>query len=514
MNAQQIVGLYGKAKTIRSVFEQHWQEIADFLMPSHMFTRDSIQGSKLRQYIIDSTAPLAVDQLTDALHGLMNNPSIMWFNLASTNRASAKDREEQKWLQYARDETMATYNDSRSGFNTALHEVYGELVVFCTACLHRTYDVVEGIQFSSVPLKEIFLVGEPSGPKRKVIRRFELTADEAVERFASSEAKKLVAAGEPMTKLVYLNYVGPRDVGDAKNPTSSGMPFESIYVEEKTKTQVGEPKGYKRFPFYIPRWKRSPGEWYGRGPGTAMLPEIKQLNKMIETLIAAGEITTFPPMAFPDDGFMLPLKMKPRSINWYRRDLGKAQAYPLNSNSQPQLSFELVNKAVNTINKGFYNDILNLPLVDRMTTVEVFTRRQERQQIMSPVVARIAQELLSPVVKDTVATLVEEKVIEPPPDSLTSIEVTYESPLAASQRSGIAQVIEQVLERTAGMAQLQPDVLDNVDMDYANRELARLYGAPIELMRQQKDVEQRRSARNQAAVAAAVMEGAMSNGGR
>jgi hypothetical protein len=512
IDAKQLVAAFERARSDRSQWETHWQDLAYYLLPSHQFTQKTTAGSKLRGNIVSSMAPLMAERLAAALHGWLTNPATKWFGLGVQNdRVTQALPEVHKWLEAARDATLSVYNDQRTEFNTAMYEAYLELVVFSTAVIYRETTDDLPLRFMSLPLSECYLVENSRRKIDKIYRLFQLSADQAVEMFGDKAvaAKKLVDANNGNDKLEFIHYVGPRKTDMDSAKTGDNKAFESRYICLKDKTEARDPGGYDRFPFYCPRWSRAPGETYGRGPGMTLLPDIKQVNKIVETLTRAAELNADPPWAVPDDGFALPLRMGPGAINWQRIDLGRNSAYPMVSGSQPQLAEWMAAQVADSIRQGFYDDILKLPEVDRMTTVEVYSRRQDRQQIMSPVVSRLFVELLSPIVLDSVMVLIDRAVIPPAPAQLQDklMEVGYDSPLASSQRAGESQAIEQTMAKLTMLAQQtqNPDILDNANIDFAAEQIIRLNGASSDLLRRKQDRDLVRKQRQEQAIASAAM---------
>jgi hypothetical protein len=76
--------------------------------------------------------------------------------------------------------------------------------------------------------------------------------------------------------------------------------------------------GYDDFPFMVPRFVKDSVSIYGRSPAMTALPDVKMLNKMSETTIRAAQKQVDPPLMAPDDGFMLPIRTTPGSLNFYR----------------------------------------------------------------------------------------------------------------------------------------------------------------------------------------------------
>ena len=71
---------FKQLQTQRSNWENHWQELADYMLPRKAdITRKRTQGDKRTERIFDGTAIHAVELLASSLHGMLTSPSTPWF---------------------------------------------------------------------------------------------------------------------------------------------------------------------------------------------------------------------------------------------------------------------------------------------------------------------------------------------------------------------------------------------------------------------------------------------------
>ena len=66
----------------RQTWEDHWQDILDYVMPRKAdvtFVRS--KGEKRTEVLFDSTAITANNLLAASLHGTLTSPSLPWFSL-------------------------------------------------------------------------------------------------------------------------------------------------------------------------------------------------------------------------------------------------------------------------------------------------------------------------------------------------------------------------------------------------------------------------------------------------
>ena len=135
----------------------------------------------------------------------------------------------------------------------------------------------------------------------------------------------------------------------------------------------------------------------------------------------------------------------------------------------------------------------------QMTATEVVERHEEKLTLLSPVLQRCNVELLTPLLDDVFEFATEAGLLPEPPDALDGmdLEVEYVSLLAQAQQAVAATTIERTMAFAGNLVAVNPEVMDNVDMDFAVREYADIMGASPELMRGQDAVQQQRQERMQ-----------------
>ena len=94
------------------------------------------------------------------------------------------------------------------------------------------------------------------------------------------------------------------------------MPFKSRYVAIDDMKMLAE-GGFNEF-YVVPRYLKASYEIYGRSPAMNALPDVKMLNKMSEVTIKAAQKQIDPPLMIPDDGFILPVRIRSGGLNFYR----------------------------------------------------------------------------------------------------------------------------------------------------------------------------------------------------
>ena len=128
---------YRKLVDLRSNWESHWQEIADYVLPRRAdVIKDRSRGDKRTEQIYDGTALHALNLLSSSLHGMLTNAATPWFSLRFKQEQLATD-ENMEWLESANQAMYIAFD--RSNFQQEVHLVL--LVCILKMILTIFYDL-------------------------------------------------------------------------------------------------------------------------------------------------------------------------------------------------------------------------------------------------------------------------------------------------------------------------------------------------------------------------------------
>ena len=165
----------------RSNWENHWQQLADYMLPRKAdITKKRTQGDKRTELIFDGTAIHAVELLSASLHGMLTSPSTPWFSMRYRNPVLQQSDLANEWLEASVDQMYKAFQ--RSNFQQEIHELYYDLVVFGTAALFVTEDP-EGIRFHCRHIAEITISESQDGRVDTVYRHFKMSARAIAQQF-------------------------------------------------------------------------------------------------------------------------------------------------------------------------------------------------------------------------------------------------------------------------------------------------------------------------------------------
>ena len=484
----------------RQTWEDHWQDILDYVMPRKAdvtFVRS--KGEKRTEVLFDSTAITANNLLAASLQGTLTSPSLPWFHLKLRDEELNKNRDVQLWLEDSARRMYDVFNESN--FNTEVHELYLDLCSVGTGAIFveegNSGFTNEGIHFNCLHIAEYFIQENVTGKVDTLYRKYKLTARQAIEEFGEENVgEKIIEAAQnkPDKQFNFIHAVEPtKDYERATGKSNTKLPFHSCHVcvEDKMVVRTG---GYNEFPYLVPRWSKATGEIFGRSPSYNALPDIKTLNKAVEIGLKAWAKAIDPPLLVQDDGVIGRVRMPPAGITVVRSD---GAIKPLQIGSNWQITDMKENQLRQAIRQAYYSDQLQLQEGPQMTATEVQVRYELMQRLLGPTLGRFQSEFLNPLIERTFGIMFRAGALMPEPEIIkgSKIDVEYVGPLARSQRMEEAVSIERLYSLAMNVVQIDPSIMDNIDHDEAIRMRAKLLGVPKTVLRGSEEVDEMREQR-------------------
>jgi hypothetical protein len=505
----------------RLTWKSHWQQCANYMFPERSsYIVERTPGQKLMTWVYDGTPLWALDQFANGLHGFLTSTDVRWFGLHADDDAVNADYDCRVWLDGVSDILYDIFSGTKHTFAAQSHELYQDLGCIGTGVMSVLETPSGSIQFSTRHLKECVIAENDEDRVDTVVRRFQFTAKQAVQRWGAAAGEKVSKAFDekPDSKFWFLHQVKPRAVRDPQRADSKHKAFESVYVSEDDAAVISE-GGFDEFPFMAPRFMKSTGEIYGRSPGMRALPDIKMLNEMVKTVLKGAQKVVDPPLMLPDDGFMLPLRTQPGARIFYRAGMRPTdRIQPLETKGDIGLGREMVNDARQMIIRGFYVDWFIMPsdmtdpASDGKGVTATFTQQQraEKMRQASPMVARMQGEFTGPLIERTFNILWRQSKLkkfgpgspfpQPPPKiNGRPLHVEYVSPLAIAQKSSELDSVSRLVQTTLGLMQVDPDAGSVLSAERIIRRTSRDLNAPADALKSPDEMAAYRQAQADAA---------------
>jgi len=503
-NLDELVRRFDQLKTIRSPWENQWQDIRTLVRPhAEDFNREgqrSQRGQRKSQDIYDGTAPWSLEQLAAGLFGFMTSPAERWFTLAIKGiPVEELSRPIIDWLELASDILYNEFANPNVKFHSAAHELYLDVGAFGTGVLLQEYiPERQQLLFTTEPLSSCWLAENRYGDIDTCFRSSRKTKRQLEQEYPESVLpKEVLEHKDEDHEWEVIHAVFPR-TDTITSEFNITMPFASIHFL-KQPNEILRVSGFRTFPYHIPRWSKIAGEIYGRSPAMVCLPDIKSINQVMKTYIKSAQKLVDPPLMIPEDGFMMPIKTAPSSLNYYTP--GTDPMVPLTTGAQLEAGADVMARLSDKIAKGFFVDwLLQQKNNLEMTATEVIDRRDEKLALLSPVFGRLQNEMHGPMIRRAFDLMVQHGRIPFPPVEMLSLplDLVYNSAVSRAQNISKAATIQRHLQQDViPLAQIDPSVLDAIDLDEVVRELALLRGVSPRVIRDTAAIAQIRQVRAQ-----------------
>lgn len=492
--------------------------------------------------------PLIFDDTASNANHLLasSNVGALWPNGAksikllppSDMKGEFRDTDEIKeYFEYVTKTITDTMDNPKCGFLTTLEEYLIEQGALGTSAIfvEESDDVGLPVLYRPISARDIFIDTSPNGNVdtiyiSKMMTFLDIYKEYGPEALTPVELKNLYTS-EPSNRQEVLIAIEPRLDYMPGSLAAKDFPYASCHINVTKDTLLKE-SGFKELPVFVGRFWHALGEKYGRSPGMNALPSIREANELRYDLILAYAKMLSPAMSMVEGSVLGDeVDTSPKALvilsmsgklpaNFTGKPLEKIIDVEDPSGAATRLA-----ELVEIINNHFFKDrIIDLNNESRMTLGEANIRNQLRGQTLNTVYSRQDKEILEPCVERTFNILLEKGLLgvvrgtkqeamllqagqEPiyVPDVIAQrmvegkeiYRIQFISPAARIRQSEESSGIQQTLERAVELAQIDPAVMDSIDLDWTIKRSGELDGAPSQMFRSAEAVANLRKSRQQ-----------------
>lgn len=524
-------------RTNRWSWWTHWRELADYFLPRRyrwlITPNQQFRGSPINQHILDSTGVLAARNLAAGLTSGKSSPLRPWFNLRLGYFDSTGTNPISLWL--ADCERIMRLIFHESNFYNCIAQFYYDLVIYGTASL-LIYEDYENVINCYNPCAGEYYV-DINGEYRPVVfyREFTMTIGAVVDRFGIENCSRPVRAafertnGSGITReIIVAHAIEPNNDGRDFGVPSS-FRFRECYWEYGSGTQTpqgGAPvppyflevKGYHEQPHCTVRWDLVSNDPYGRSVAMDALGDQKQLQLETRRKAQAIDKQVNPPLVADVQLKNQPASLLPGGMTYVQ---GYTQSGKPGISSIYDSKFDTaaivadLEEVRGRLRYTFYNHLFQpisqFETRSNVTAVEIDARRAESLIMLGPVFQRIDNEGLKVIIERVWAMASRAGIFPPPPPEIAGQEMTIEftSLLAVAQDAVGAAAIERVLGLVGNLVAVDPNVMDNVDIDYTVDKYSKLLNNDPKMMRSpdaKAAIREQRAQANQQAMQAEMAD--------
>ena len=511
--AQEKIDRFQQQKSGRMNFETYWQTLHDyFYVESPNVNTQYYPGTELNfNRLWDSTTLETGDVLASGFMNYLTPPTSMWFKLMAGNPALRQVKSVRDYLEDVGAECKHTLN--KSNFYNQMIVSYKSSGVYGTSCMLEEEDVEEEARFMCLPIKQVCIVDDARGRVAEYYIEFEYTAFQAATRWGaeklSTEMQQELtsgAGGRGDTKHLFLLFIGKRHYRDDRKSNKENMPIQALWIDVTAKITIEE-NGYNEFPAFTHRFDKRPYIPWGFSPAMKALPMARLLNAAAKTNIRTMMKGTDPPIAAPNNAFIMPWNGNPRAVNYYKKTVldGSKSIFPFGNFGDPNIGMMAIEYYSDKVRSLMYNDVFLAfeNIKKQMNNPEVLERINEKMTLLGPSVGRFTGEVLDPIVIRTIGILFRRGKLPPMPDELIEdggvYEIDYVSQLAQSQKRSQLNALSNALTMTAQISEYAPTILDGINPDEVRNEIWDITGAVVKVLRGDDEIQAIRENRSQAA---------------
>ena len=509
---------WGQLKSERASWMAHWQEITSYLLPRNgrYFREDRNRGYRRHNNIYDNTGTRALRTLGAGLMSGATSPARQWFRLATPDPELNSYQPVKLWLDDVTKRMQRVFQKSNT--YRSLHLMYEELGAFGTASSIVLPDFDQVIHHYPLTAGEYCISTDAQGRVCTLYREFDMTVSQLVKEFGlencSTSVRNMYETGTLDTWVPIVHAIEPRLDRDIAKRDDRNMPFGSWYFEVGgEQDKFLRESGFMYFPALCPRWSVVGGDIYGNSPGMEALGDVKQLQHEQLRKAQAIDYQTKPPLQVPTSMKNRDVDSLPGGIT-YVDPAGNGIRSAFDVNLRLDYLLQDIQDCRGRVSGAFYADLFLMLATapnTRMTATEVAERHEEKLLMLGPVLERLHNELLDPLIDITFNRMIQAGAIPPAPEELQGMDLNVEfvSMLAQAQRAIGTNAVDRFVGNLGAIAQMKPDILDKFDQDQWADVYADMLGVDPSLIVADKDVALLRDARNRALAAkeqAAVMQ--------
>ena len=496
MTVDDLINEQAQLEEQRSNMDSLRDSVARLVYPeAGEFLGQRTKGEDVNSVIFEQTAMQSLPKFVSAMKAFMMPTRTQWHELTPENGDIGDlTHESVKWLDDTAKQLHAIRNNPKSNFSSAATMAGENVGAF--GCMVMYTDITpDGVlSYTSCHLKEVTFCLDETDRPYKVYRKFKMPVSKAMTQFPNVPDKWARMALTDDVDILHAVY---------KND-GEGRPYTGVYLCVDTKTVLDE-GGYYTMPYHIGRYIVMHNEPFGRGPGTQCINEVRMLQQIRRSGIRIAHKMADPPLLVHNHGAF---GLGNRRINTLPGGVvnggvsaeGKQLVIPMQTGSDPNLLEFMLNDARYVVKDAFLVNLFQILIQSpEMTATEVLVKVEERGQLVAPYFGRLQSEWVAPMVMRELDIALRAGLIEPPPDELraTGIMVKFDAPLNRMQQVPEVISTQQVLSVLAPVAEIEPSMMDNFDMDAMTRGVSLAGGMPPSFLQAKAKVAKVRETRNQ-----------------
>lgn len=514
MDTQQFLKLNdARFKDMRSIFNGFlpvYRDIRDFLGPYTARFQGEKRHADVRQdlNIINTSPRSAVRALQAGMQSGVTSPIRPWFRLGTPDPALEDFLPVKEWLHEV--EKLMRQVLSRSNIYDRLQSNYGILGMYGTSCIFIEEDAEDVVRARDLAMGTFMISDDYAGRVDALYRESQLSTVQMIDKFGidrvPSDVKTAYDNGNYEQTFQVRHSVEKNPNWKPNSLKVQDKKFISLwrYCGGERQKDILKIGGFSDIPFFAPRWNVWGEDVYGEGCGHYALGDSRQVQLMEKRNLQIIDKIANPPMIADSSMRNERTSILPGSTTYVNGLIngrpGFTPAYQI-GNAPLQALESKSQQVMQRIDEAFYKNLFLMvaEIGDQpnITATQINTMREEKLMMLGPVLERLNNELLDPLIDRVFNVMFKRGMFPPPPEELAGqkLRIEYISVLAQAQKAlGIGN-IERFVGFVGNVAGMKPEALDRIDIDEVIEEYAEGVAIPPQLVTSREQAMQERQAR-------------------
>lgn len=487
----------------RSSFIPTWRDLSKlFLVHRGRYQLgEENKGHRKDTELLNNTPLQARRVLSAGMMSGITSPSRRWFQLTTGNEHVDEQHDIRDWLFECSQILYRVF--AMSNLYDQLQVNYSEVATFATGAMALYEDDETILRFETQTVGQYALGVGAHGTIEAFSSRREEQVTAVVKEFGYDNCPRSIRNmwdnGQETERVEIVRLVEPNDDRGGASPFNWNFAYRSIawVAGADSHSKPLRVSGFKDFPFMCTRWAVAPGDIYGTScPALIGLGDAKVLQVAERDLLEAMDRMARPPLkADAQLRRVLGDRSAQPGRTYYVDDINQSIT-PIH-NALPQISYmsENVIRYEQRVSDAFFTDLflmLNRQGDGDMTATEVMAKQEEKMLQLGPMLERMHNELLDPLINRSFSILQRRGMFPPPPEALVGVEirVKYLSVLAQAQRMTSMKGVQRLVASWAELAQIDPSAAAYLDTKAVLNQIGEIVGVDPDLIRSEKDIKQ------------------------
>jgi len=532
LDVRDIIKKWNRVRTARQPWEQKWQMIQDMVMPNY---RDFLsnagnvslhpQTNKIRNH--SSSVSGRINKVVSQMNSQLTDPSIKWLDLkfidpcylANGMPISISGFDSAKrWLYSLKESLYNLFSDPSSNFYPSTYSFHFDWFTIGTACREIVLRKDTGkIHFNAVSMQNIYVELSGHGDISTIYRRFLLSPKQAYDlwgdRLHPTQLQLVAQSINDSARHNLHEYVEVSQPNPLKNQIPS--PDYMTCVIDVMNKHVADIGLHKQSPYIVSRFDVAPNEIYGRSYTWYAMPTIITLSKLDKRAIQIADYSASPPILVKDTAALAIQYLAPDTMVQGLDANGRPTMMQMPITGNFPLLMEFYRQKLDELDEALVARDIFSQESPNMTATEVNERKIQASNRLRPILVRLEHEDLNNMVHRSLSLLseigmlpafpyaqveeelgVQEGMLQQLlPDPLSQLRIVFSGPMARMQRMQDVQNSELLFQKTMQAAQVDPSVLDKINLENIISMDAEIYGVDPQVINPPEVVQQIRAQR-------------------